>query len=487
MADTNAPHRFRRRLRAAFILVAALSSATLAVVTYGATSSYRWRNFQEMANSEVRLALALAPSDLDRSGFDRLLSAYEKRSGTDAVAIVPDGQFFASSRTIAPSELPDAVRTADLTGTELITTETTRSSGRFQVVAGNGADGSRYVFFFSLEQLESSLAELRIVLASAWLGVVAAAAAVGELVARRTLRPVREASDASTALAAGLLDTRLTSAGDDEFAVWAESFNTMADALATKMEELRLAAERERQFTADVAHDLRTPLTGLAVRASLLLDEADGLTPGTQEAVRALAEDIDRLKDLVLDLLELARLDAGKEGGPVEALSVATAITATVQTLQLSPDVEVKTDVEDGIAVCCARGPFRRILGNLIANAATHGQGTITITARAEGATATIAVLDDGPGVDAGDRERIFHRFTKTDESRAAGGSGLGLAIAREHARSQAGDIRATAGSTGGACFIVTLPLAPVTTTEPTTMPQLQPATAGDRTPTSPT
>ena len=101
MADERrTPHRFRRRLGAAFVLVAALSSATLALVTYGATSSYRWRNFQEMTNREVRLALVLAPRELDRSGFERLLTAYEKRSGTDLVAIGTDDAFYSSSRTI---------------------------------------------------------------------------------------------------------------------------------------------------------------------------------------------------------------------------------------------------------------------------------------------------------------------------------------------------------------------------------------------------
>ena len=449
-------HRFRTRLTAAFVLVAALSSATLALVTYGATSGYRWRNFEQMTTDEVRLALALAPSRLDEDSFQRLLSAYEKRSGTDAAAVGADGSFYSSSITLTVADLPPAALAGPQD--ELVTTVIDRDSSRFLVVGGDGPDGARYVFLFSLEQLESSLAELRIVLVAAWLGVVIAAAAAGNLVARRTLRPVREAGDAATALASGLLDTRLPSSGADEFGAWAESFNTMAEALESKIDELDQAARRERRFTSDVAHDLRTPLTGMAVRASLLLDELDELPPDTRTAVAALAGDVNRLKDLVLELLELARLDSRSERTQPESFAVSAAIYTTVEMLDLDADTAVTIAIEPALTVCAERAPFRRIVANIVSNAETHGRGPIEISATRDAQTVLIAVRDHGPGIDVAQQEQIFDRFFKSDESRALGGSGLGLSIAREHARSLGGDVTVTSAPGAGACFTIVLP-----------------------------
>src|SRR5690606_19541857 len=98
------------------------------------------------------------------------------------------------------------------------------------------------------------------------------------------------------------------------------------DALEAKMEELRRAAERQRQLTADVAHDLRTPLTGMGVTAELIEGRLDELPPSMRRAGSVLVHDVRRLRELVLDLLELSRLDAGADPVLVEPLDVATAL-----------------------------------------------------------------------------------------------------------------------------------------------------------------
>src|SRR5690606_22672115 len=134
---------------------------------------------------------------------------------------------------------------------------TTVHDKEYLVVRGTGPASVEYHFLFAAEQVRASLDELRVILAWGWAITVLAAAGVGHLVARRTLRPVRAAADASAALASGLLDTRLEVAGQDEFGVWASAFNRMADALADKIGALAAAAARERRFTADVAHELR--------------------------------------------------------------------------------------------------------------------------------------------------------------------------------------------------------------------------------------
>ncbi len=464
MAERPAPRRFRRRLTAAFAITAALSSGLLAITTYGFASGYRWRNFREMSQDEVRVALALSPSTLDSTSFERLLGAYEKRSGTDTIAITAQGNAYSSSKLLTVADIPAEL----LQGRpgELVTADVDQGATSYLLVAGTGATEVRYVFFFSLDQLQSSLAELRAVLWWGWVLIVIGSLAIGYVVSGRTLRPVRKAADAAAALAGGLLDTRLdVTDADDEFGVWAESFNTMADALAAKIDELARAAERERQFTSDVAHDLRTPLTGMTATAILLQDHLDELPESSRRPVTVLLNDVARLKDLVLDLLELSRLDAGAEPVDAEALDVAVAIHATIDSLKLPDTVNVTVDTETGLWVAAARGRFRRVLGNLVANAAAHGHGPITVTAHHRGPDIVIDVLDEGPGIPPDRLERVFDRFYKSDESRAAGGSGLGLAIAREHARAQGGDIAAANRPEGGARFTLTLPA----TTDPTT------------------
>lgn len=456
MADPSPrPHRFRRRLTLAFVLVAAASAGGMALLTYGLTSSYRWRSFERMSHDEVQLALALAPDELDDGGFERMQAAYEKRSGTDTVAIGPD-RTYSSVVSLDATDVPAEVR--DGPAGELVSTQATREGNGYLVVAGDGPDGSRYAFFFSLAQLEESLRELATVLAGSWVVVVALAAAVGHLISRRTLRPVRHAAEAATAIAGGLLDTRLPSVGDDEFRAWADSFNDMADALEAKVDELRQAADRQRQLTADVAHDLRTPLTGMAATAGLLEDQLDELPESTRRAATVIIRDTRRLRELVLDLLELSRLDAHADPVQREDLDVRAAIDTTLDGLHLVDEVTVDVDVEPGLVVSAERARFRRIVGNVVANSVVHGGRRISIVARREGDAVAIAIGDDGPGIDPARVEQIFDRFSKGDTSRASGGSGLGLAIAREHTRAQGGDIDLDPGPGRGATFTVRLP-----------------------------
>ena len=140
------------------------------------------------------------------------------------------------------------------------------------LVAGGRLRPSRVelYFFFSEEALRDDLAQLRTILLAGWGIVVVLSAAAGALVARRVLRPVGQASAAAHALAEGLLETRLPVETDDEFGAWAASFNEMAEALEEKIRALSEAQARERRFTSDVAHELRTPVTALAGEASLL-------------------------------------------------------------------------------------------------------------------------------------------------------------------------------------------------------------------------
>ena len=168
-------------------------------------------------------------------------------------------------------------------------------------------------FFFSEEALRDDLAQLRTILLVGWGIVVVLSGAAGALVARRVLRPVGQASAAAHALAEGLLETRLPVETDDEFGAWAASFNEMAEALEEKIRALSEAQARERRFTSDVAHELRTPLTALVGEASLLEEQLERMPLEAKRPAQLLVETSSRLRRLVEELMEISRLDAGRE------------------------------------------------------------------------------------------------------------------------------------------------------------------------------
>jgi signal transduction histidine kinase len=455
VSETRAPRRFRRRLTSAFVLTAAITTGVLAIVSYTISSERRQRNFEQRNRNEVRVALALAPQTLDEHSFETILRVYETRTGSDAIAIDGDPSYSSSNLVTAadvPAELYDDIED------RLRTTRLTTGGREYLVIVGLGPNSEHYAFFFSLDQLRDGLAELRRVLLGGWVTIVVLSLAVGHLVARRTLRPVREAAVAATAMADGKLDTRIQARGDDEFSHLARSFNTMADALQMKIDELNRAADRERQFTANVAHDLRTPLTGMTAMASLLREHLEALPPDARGALQIIIQDSERLKNLVLELLELANLDSGTDVVLPEELDVADAVAATVDSLSVAPGVTVAVDVPAGLTIHAERPRFRRALGNLVLNAMTHGGGSVSIVAERAGDDVLIHVCDEGPGIDPALRDSAFDRFVRGDPARTQGGSGLGLAIAREQARAQGGDVVAGDNHGRGARFTLRLP-----------------------------
>ncbi|MDQ4069198.1 MAG: HAMP domain-containing histidine kinase [Actinomycetota bacterium] len=452
------PRRFRRRLTAAFVALAAVTSGFLALGSYITIREYRTRNFAHHSEGAARLGLLSAPRQLSLADFEALLDEFRTVAGFETVAVVGD-VVYSSEPNIGVDDIPAQLR-EPLDHDKLAQAETTIDGTPYLVIAGTtpGAT-SRLFFFFDRRDLLDSLRQFRNVLAVGWLASVAVAGMVGVFVARRTLRPVGRGAEAAASIADGLLETRLPASTDDEFGAWAQSFNRMAAALEDKIEALSAAAERERRFTADVAHELRTPLTGMSSAAAMLSEELDGISPQGRRLAELLIDDIRRLEGLVLELLELARLDAGHDPVDLEVLSVPQAVAAVLRAWDGSSPV--RTAAGPDLDVLADRVRFRRVLSNLVTNAVEHGGGQVEIVWRPEGDMVALDVLDNGPGLGHGDVERVFQRFHKGDASRARGGAGLGLAIALEHARAQGGSLEAANRDGGGARFTFRLPAAP--------------------------
>ncbi len=255
-------------------------------------------------------------------------------------------------------------------------------------------------------------------------------------------------------MAGGDLSVRLPAESNDEFGQWAESFNTMAASLESKVAELQASHERERRFVADVSHELRTPLTALVAEAEMANSFLATMPESAGRVGELLTSDTARLRRLVEDLLEISRLDAPATGSDAGDIDVRPFLEAVIA--DRHPSASLRADES---RVRCDRRGLERIVGNLLDNAAQHAAtADAMVEAQVEDAELRVVVADNGPGVPKEALGRLFERFYTTDAARQ-GGSGLGLAIAREHARRMGGDLTARANIPSGLRFELGVPV----------------------------
>jgi two-component system sensor histidine kinase MtrB len=433
------------------ILVAGLSGGFLAVTSYLVTRTYRNQTFIRQAVRRADLARIALPDKIEPSGVNRALAALREQGNFDTV-VIHDGVVYSSAPTL-DAAVPRSARNGVTDASEPFHA---RVHGTPYVVVARpaGDTDSTIYFFFSEANITDSLRQFRNILALGWALMLALAAGFGALVAKGALRPVRRAAQQSTATTSRLVGP-VTLRTDDEFEQWTDSFNGLVEALELKVAELSEAADRERRFTSDVAHELRTPLTALTSSAALLEGRLDELSAGARRPAELLITGVQRLRQLVVELLELARLDAGAEPLHVEQLDVGAALHAALQPWR--GRAEITVTVEPGIEASADRARFKRVVDNLVDNAIRHGGGSVSIHAFQTGERIGVEVADAGPGVPAADAQRIFERFYKQDQSRAARGSGLGLAIAAKHADAMGGTVELRNPGDPGARFALWL------------------------------
>jgi two-component system OmpR family sensor kinase/two-component system sensor histidine kinase BaeS len=280
-------------------------------------------------------------------------------------------------------------------------------------------------------------------------GLVAllAALAVGFFVFRAIIRPIDQLTRAAHQLAQGDLGTRVTvddhpaRLGADELSELGTAFNVMAD-------HLQQSEQVRRDMTADIAHELRTPL---AVMRGNLEAMQDGVYPLDVEHLNPVLNQVNLLTRLVDDLRTLALAEAGqlplnKRSTDLAALlrETLTSFESQATAQQVTLPAEIAADLPP-IEIDPDR--MRQTIGILISNALryTPPQGSITVTARSDRARVTIEVTDTGSGIAPEDLPNVFERFYRADKSRSreSGGSGLGLAIARSIVEAHGGSIEA--------------------------------------------
>ncbi|MFF4324558.1 sensor histidine kinase [Streptomyces sp. NPDC001568] len=236
----------------------------------------------------------------------------------------------------------------------------------------------------------------------------------------------------------------------------------LAQTMNTTLDRLEASGARQRQFIADASHELRSPITVLRTQLEVALAVRDPeLWP---ELIGGALQDVERLQRLASDLLLLARIDAAQ---PVAAVDLdLTELVDEAVEARPADRVPVRTRLEEGVRIAGSALWIGRIITNLLDNAERYADRRVEITLRTtNGAgprTAVLEVTDDGPGIPAADRDRVFERFTRLDDSRSRdhGGAGLGLAIARDLSAHHGGTLTAE-DAAHGARLILRLPVAP--------------------------
>ncbi|MFE6388894.1 sensor histidine kinase [Nocardiopsis dassonvillei] len=268
----------------------------------------------------------------------------------------------------------------------------------------------------------------------------------------RALRPVEEIRAQLDTLSVSDLHRRLpVPDSDDEIAHLARTANHSLE----RMEE---GMARQRRFVSDASHELRNPIAGMRTKLEVELSDPDPDARARERLLTGLLSDTERLENIVADLLELARLDAGT--APVqERLDLSALVAEEFPFERRIPELRLHSS--GPVHVVANRLRLVRVLTNLIANADRHAVSRVDVIVGREDGFAVVEVHDDGSGIPPGERERIFERFARLSESRERdpGGSGLGLAISREIARAHGGSLLAGHSELlGGAAFVLRLP-----------------------------
>lgn len=279
---------------------------------------------------------------------------------------------------------------------------------------------------------------------------------LGIFLSRTITRPIRELTQATHAVSEGDLAQQVTIHSNDELGDLAKAFNKMSA-------ELSRSVNTRKQMTADIAHELRTPL-------SLILGHAeavhDGVLPPTKENFEIIREEAARLNHLVDDLRTLSLADAGELSinlQTIEPGQLLQEVSSLYQIQTQKKNITFELDIASHLPTLeLDPGRMTQVLTNILDNALRHTpeNGQIVLSAKKSDDRVEIVVQDSGPGLSPADINRIFERFYRADSSRQRedGGSGLGLAIAKSIVQAHNGKLSAESGAGNGLRVIISLP-----------------------------
>ncbi len=450
--------RLRTKVSLLFGVIALIATVSLTVVTYAFARSSLLEQRNELARTQG-ISNALRVREQLRSGAspEEWFPNLRVESGGFAAAILGSDETTVTDFQFSYEDFPLDLRQAvdrGISGVQRFELGDEHYVGVGVKIAEVDAS---YFEAFRLGPTEDTLRTVLLTLVVGSIVTILLASFAGWWTSGRLLRPLGRITDAAGEIAAGDLDTRVVREGDPDLDRLADSFNDMADAVQTRI-------EREARFASDVSHELRSPITALAAAAEVIHGRRGELPDRTQQALDVVVGQVRRFDAMVIDLLELSRIDAGATDLNTEQVdieSLCRRVAARNGFADLPIEVTRGPGMNGGpVTAMVDRLRFERILANLLENALHHGGGPVRLSIEpTDGPFLLVAVEDAGPGVARGERARIFERFARGSAARHRIGTGLGLALVAEHTTAQGGEAWVEDRPGGGARFVVRLPI----------------------------
>jgi two-component system sensor histidine kinase MtrB len=444
----------------------------------GILEGKRQISVNEASAALTRMQDQLQDTDLsDSSLFERLNQlADEQGSSQQSYQVLIQGPVSAFiSREITADSVPQSlqlkVRGSDglwITSTLVKYEDASQPSEPGLAIGGSlhSSDAQSFpvYFIFPLTQEQQTLSVVESAVWSTMALLLVALGLIAYMMSRQVTRPIRQASQVASQIAAGDFEQRMPVRGTDDLASLATSMNGMAADLSTQIEALETMSHMQQQFVSDVSHELRTPLTTMRMATDMLHDSRDEFSAPISRTVELLHREVDRFEAMLIDLLEISRFDAGaavlspeltdlselareelaEEHGIAEQLGVGLRLTANGQQLA---EVDPRR--------------VRRIIRNLVSNAIEYAeQKPVEVVVDGDDTAVAVRVRDHGVGFTQEQSQQLFRRFWRADPARqrTLGGTGLGLAIALEDAKLHHGWLDAWGRPGQGAAFRLTLP-----------------------------
>lgn len=436
--------RLRTRVTLFFSLTALITSLSLAVVTYAVARSFLIDQRLQVARTQA-FNNARSVRDTLQTG-QTIDPVRDLRNETGGFSLLLQGNRAFGDPSYPVEVLPIELRTAVAQGQS--SQQRFELNGEPYVAVGISlpAVDAQYYEAFPMSSTQSNLNAITTALLVG-AGVTALlAAGVGLWTSRRLLRPLSRVATAAGEIASGGLDARMPAEGDPDLDRLAGSFNDMADAVQARI-------EREARFASDVSHELRSPITALAAAVEVLDGRRADLPERSQQALDVVVSQVRRFDHMVMDLLELSRIDAGSAELHREEVDIRELVPRIAQRYGFGA---VPIDITDAVPELVRVDKLRveRIVANLLENAREHGGGPVRVFGEmASKQTLVLGVDDAGPGVARSERSRIFERFARGSAARHRVGTGLGLALVAEHAQAHGGEAWVEDRPGGGARF----------------------------------
>lgn len=378
------------------------------------------------------------------------------------------GGGFGNTQSNAAPNLPGRLRTSGSDEPVApFTVSGTDGVNQYRVTdwAENSFSGQTVVFAMPIDDVQSTLEQLLRLEIFISAGVVLGTAILAWLIVRVGLRPLQRMGAAAGEIAAGDYSRRVEPAtSKTEVGRLGLALNAMLTQIEAAFAERTASERRLRRFIADASHELRTPLTSIRGYSEMLRRGASESQTDAELARRRIEEESVRMSTLVDDMLLIARLDQGRplESKPLDLQVIARDAAADARAV--APQREITLNAPDTAIVSGDDTRLRQVVGNLIRNALVHtpSASPVEIAVITQNGTAQLSVIDHGPGLPAGDREKIFEPFYRADISRSrdSGGAGLGLSIVSAVVAAHGGRVKVKDTAGGGATFEVELPTA---------------------------